>query len=70
MQLGATAWISNSTLPRTRIRYQRLQEDGLAEYRDGVVRSANRATAAAVAGDVLRSVPACHHEQPRYSRAI
>ena len=38
---------------------QRLQEDGLAEYRDGVVRASEPGLVAAAAGDVLRPVPAC-----------
>lgn len=50
---------------------QRLQEDGLAEYRDGVVRSSEPGR------PLLRLLAMCFdpylratHEQPRYSRAI
>ncbi len=50
---------------------QRLQEDGLAEYRDGVVRASEPGR------PLLRLLAMCFdpylraaHEQPRYSRAI
>ena len=50
---------------------RRLQDDGLVEYRDGVVRASERGR------PLLRLLAMCFdphlraaHEQPRYSRAI